>query len=376
MYDFDWIGWFHAAFGFIALALGLLVVLRRKGTRGHRRTGRIYVAAMLLLNGTALAIYDLFGFFGPFHVAAVVSLCTLAAGLHPMYARRRGERHFERHAMFMSWSYAGLLAAATAELAVRLPGAEFASAVLASTVLVVAGAAFIIHTRVPRILTALGLSGRARSRGTTVRHPEETDMDPQPNTDDLAAMRRLMEESSRGVYETGKHYMLWGLVVAAGLCLTYWSLGRREAWIPWIWGIGLLVGWGAAAWLGSREAARAPVETLVSQTRAGIWIGCGIGMTILGLLGYYTGAIRPGALPAVIAVVMGVGYFASSFAYRSMVVRALGVAWWIGAVALLLWQGPHALLVLAALLVVLQVVPGALFHRRARARAASAAVTA
>ena len=102
------------------------------------------------------------------------------------------------------------------------------------------------------------------------------------SSEDLRAIRRLMEESQQGVYESGKHYVLWGLVVAAGLALTYWALGRAEAAIPWIWGVCLAAGWGAAIWLGAREAAQAPVESLVSRTLAGTWIGCGVGLTLLG----------------------------------------------------------------------------------------------
>lgn len=193
-------------------------------------------------------------------------------------------------------------------------------------------------------------------------------MDQNPLTDDLAAIRRLMEESAQGVHESGKHYVLWGVVIAAGLLLTYWAIGRAESVVPWIWSGCLLLAWAGSLWLGTREAARAPVETLVSRIRAGIWIGCGIGMTMLGLLGYLTGAVRPEALPAVIATVLGIGYFASSFGYRSTPVLLLGVAWWVGAAALYRWPGPHALLVLAALLVVLQVIPGLVLGRRARAR--------
>ena len=40
----------------------------------------MYVLSMLLLNITALMIYDLYGRFGPFHVASVISLATIGAG--------------------------------------------------------------------------------------------------------------------------------------------------------------------------------------------------------------------------------------------------------------------------------------------------------
>jgi hypothetical protein len=38
---------------------------------------------MLFLNLTALSIYHLFGRFGPFHVASVISLATICAGFVP-----------------------------------------------------------------------------------------------------------------------------------------------------------------------------------------------------------------------------------------------------------------------------------------------------
>ncbi|HEV2292419.1 MAG TPA: hypothetical protein VGR35_01105 [Tepidisphaeraceae bacterium] len=62
------------------MACGLLVLLRAKGTRSHRVIGYLYVAAMLALNVTAFLIYRLYGRFGPFHVAALVSLAMVIAG--------------------------------------------------------------------------------------------------------------------------------------------------------------------------------------------------------------------------------------------------------------------------------------------------------
>jgi uncharacterized membrane protein len=148
----DPFGLVHALLGVVALILGLAVVLRQKGTRIHRRIGQGYVLSMLLLNGTALMIYDLYGRFGPFHVASVISLATIGAGIVPVYLRRPRIAWMQLHATFMCWSYVGLLAAFVSEVAVRVPGIGFGSAVIATTMIVMAGGAILIHTRVPRIL--------------------------------------------------------------------------------------------------------------------------------------------------------------------------------------------------------------------------------
>lgn len=137
---------------------------RRKGTRVHRRIGRGYVLSMLLLNITAMMIYDLYGRFGPFHVASVISLATVGAGYVPVYLRRPRAAWIQLHATFMCWSYVGLLAAFVSEVAVRVPGVGFGYAVVAATVVIVVGGAVLIHTRVPRILVAFttgGLTGAA-----------------------------------------------------------------------------------------------------------------------------------------------------------------------------------------------------------------------
>ena len=119
------IGWFHFATALIALATGAWVLLRPKGTRIHRRIGWVYAGSMLVLNLSALSLYRLTGTFGPFHVAALISLATLAAGVISARRRRKGDRDWlMRHYFFMAYSYLGLAAAAVAETATRWPAIQ------------------------------------------------------------------------------------------------------------------------------------------------------------------------------------------------------------------------------------------------------------
>jgi uncharacterized membrane protein len=111
----------HVAFAVIAMAAGGIVFLISKGTQLHRALGYVYVVSMLGLNVTALMIYRLFGGFSVFHYLALFSLLTVAAGFVPAYTKRPPGLWLVRHYRAMSWSYVGLLAAAVAESAVRLP---------------------------------------------------------------------------------------------------------------------------------------------------------------------------------------------------------------------------------------------------------------
>ena len=109
-----------------------------------------------MLNVTALGIFRLTGTVGPFHVAALLSLLTVFAGIVP--ARRRLPRGawLDRHYEFMTWSYVGLAAAAVAEVATRAsvvrtaaggPGPAFWLAVALATVFVVGAGGVLIRRR-------------------------------------------------------------------------------------------------------------------------------------------------------------------------------------------------------------------------------------
>lgn len=157
------LGWIHTSCAVVALLAGAAVLLRPKGTATHRRIGWLYVGSMLGLNATALLIYRLFGGFGPFHVAALLSLATVVGGMLPALRRRPG--WVTRHYWWMTYSYVGLLASAASEVVTRLPRTAFWGAVLVASVAVVAVGAVLISRRASAVLAPFrGASASQASR--------------------------------------------------------------------------------------------------------------------------------------------------------------------------------------------------------------------
>lgn len=117
-------GGLHVVAAGLSLPLGAAVLLRAKGTRGHKVLGRLYVIAMLLVSLPALLVYDITGRPGVFHLLAVVSLVTLTLGWLSAPSRRSsvGRPDVHVHATFMSWSFIGLVTAGLAQLATSLWG--------------------------------------------------------------------------------------------------------------------------------------------------------------------------------------------------------------------------------------------------------------
>ncbi|MGF1454968.1 MAG: DUF2306 domain-containing protein [Alphaproteobacteria bacterium] len=125
----DWGSWVHSVVGgahfvaaIIALVLGPLIFLNRKGTGAHRLAGYGFVLAMLTVNITALTLYDFTGGPNLFHAFAVLSLTAILPGFYAIrMAALTGEaRHLQLHIRLMIWAYFGLLAAGLSQVGTRI----------------------------------------------------------------------------------------------------------------------------------------------------------------------------------------------------------------------------------------------------------------
>ena len=145
-----WMGLVHVLLALAALLFGTLVLPFRKGDSRHRLLGRAYLISMVGLNLTALLNYELFGYFGPFHWVALLSLASVLGGYVAVRRKSSGWKH--RHAYFMAGSYVGLLAATVAEVASRVPSWPFGISVVVSSLLVILIGVVLMMRMLPGIL--------------------------------------------------------------------------------------------------------------------------------------------------------------------------------------------------------------------------------
>lgn len=138
------IGLLHLIASIIALLAGTWVIAAQKGTEIHKKIGYVYAVSMTVLIITAFMIYRLFGGFGIFHVAAVISTIALLGGMIPAILRRPEKQWLGLHYNFMYWSVMGLYAAFVAEVLTRLPSVRGFTMVAVAT-LAVMGVANIFY---------------------------------------------------------------------------------------------------------------------------------------------------------------------------------------------------------------------------------------
>jgi len=113
------LGWIHSLACLVALAAGAFVFVTPKGTRQHRQVGATFIISQIVLNVTALGIYQLGQFFFP-HVLAIITLVLIAVGWGAgRLIRHHGSWRFV-HLSFMILSYYMLIGGGVNEVYLRI----------------------------------------------------------------------------------------------------------------------------------------------------------------------------------------------------------------------------------------------------------------
>lgn len=184
---------------------------------------------------------------------------------------------------------------------------------------------------------------------------------------DISTIRALMEQSGGAIRDNGTHHIIWGALVAAAMLATYaYVRGAFPVQLGWIWAAAIGSGWALSLVVGIREERAAPVRNPASRALSRVWIGIGITLSLLGLLGASRGLIEGAAIPAIGAAAFGLGYFATGSGAGLRWLTWLAVAWWAGSAYLLLDPTPRSMLVFTAMVLVLEVGTGIALRIRAK----------
>lgn len=189
--------------------------------------------------------------------------------------------------------------------------------------------------------------------------------------DDLAAIRGLMSDAHGTIQDNGGQFVLWGVLTTVGLLATYGAVRSHAAprLVSATWGVLIALGWLAWFVRGRRMHDRAPVRTSGDRLLRHLWAGVGVALALVSLVAPAAHAVPPSAVPGLVSAIIGVGFLASSPFYAELPLRLLAICWWLGAILMLAVRGPYTLLLMTAMVVALELLPGALLMRRRRVRA-------
>lgn len=187
--------------------------------------------------------------------------------------------------------------------------------------------------------------------------------------EDLAMIRRLLEEGRREVVDRGKHFIIWGVIPAVGAALTYaYVAGAGVPHPGWIWGGAMLVGWGLSLVVGWRDSRGARVHTFGRRLLSVVWVAAAVSLTLIGAAGIAGVVLGHESLPGVLSAVMGAPVLVTMLLTGERWLGLVAAGWWIGGAVMLFVPGRYALLLLAVMGLLLMAVPGAVLNARARRR--------
>jgi len=105
--------WVHLAFVFVAVAIGGIILFRRKGDAKHRFWGRVWVMLMTVAAASSFWIVEINdGSFSPIHLLSAWTLFALFAGLLAIRFRARLPNAVRWHKGFLQSLYASGIAIA------------------------------------------------------------------------------------------------------------------------------------------------------------------------------------------------------------------------------------------------------------------------
>lgn len=203
----------------------------------------------------------------------------------------------------------------------------------------------------------------------------EYDMDSINAHQELAFIKKVIQDSRRVAVDNGIDYIVWGALVSLGLFATFF-LGKIQApgnvfLVLWLLVMG--GGWVFSLirhlWTRSAERAR----TLAGSILGALWLACGIVIMLFIFIG--GPLLRANPSPA-IAAVLGIGFLVSGVLLDFVYFNLSAACWWLGSVVMFYLNSPWArpqkldihvdILFFAVMMILFQVMPGVILYRRWR----------
>jgi hypothetical protein len=186
---------------------------------------------------------------------------------------------------------------------------------------------------------------------------------------DVAELELALEKSRQVPGFRALLAFFWGLILAKCLfaqwAFTVYNLPINPGFFVWTLSLGgsgaLTLGY--AYWL-FRELPHMPLSGRIASAT---WVACGVGFAVLALVAGVFQAFTPYLLPALAAVLLGVGYYIHSVAQRRVLFKFVAAGWWLSALGLFTQPNVNALAWMALSLLLFQAAPAAwLFFTRNR----------
>ena len=175
---------------------------------------------------------------------------------------------------------------------------------------------------------------------------------------DESQIKLALEQQGKLLPFRGLLYIFWGIILAKCI-FAEWAIRKYQLPVNsfYIW-IPTLIFASVSTWVYAgvtlRDVYRQP---LTGQFVAAIWGGCFMAAALVVVVGYGGGSLSLFILPAICAVILGVGYFIHSVLDQRFIFKLSAYCWWLGSIPLFINPYLDALAWFSLMIILFQVLP-------------------
>jgi hypothetical protein len=198
-------------------------------------------------------------------------------------------------------------------------------------------------------------------------------MDEQHAFEEIAYIKKIIEDSRKSIIYSGKEFIFWGILASIGMIGTeILEILHLYLNILWFWVIIIGIGWLFAIYNYFKEQKSRRIYSFAEKIVKVVWVGCGISMALIGFLGPYTRGLHYNYINSALAAILGSAYFITGFIIDSKLLRLLSFLWWLGSILMFLFFSAYNLWIMAGMMILFQVVPGIMFYKNSKKERSSA----
>jgi hypothetical protein len=182
--------------------------------------------------------------------------------------------------------------------------------------------------------------------------------------EELAMIRKIMQDSQQSILADGKPFIAWGVAFAIATGVTYYAAMKELSMGPWVWFAAMAIAGIYTVYVVMSR--RNSPETFASKIIGTIWGACGSAIGIVASVIAASHAITGEGLMAIISIILGIAYLVSGVVYGLPWFRNLAFGWWAGGIAIAFLNSYHILGIYLFMLVAFEIVPGIVLYRKAK----------
>jgi len=195
-------------------------------------------------------------------------------------------------------------------------------------------------------------------------------MDEMTTQEEIAFIKKVMQDSRKIIYTDGKEFIYWGVIVTICLVHTYVAAVFHDSnpmlRIALFWSIMILLGWIGNYFIIRKRYKSSNIRSLAGNILGKIWLANGIGMMLVGFIGGFSGAIHGVFISPLMSSFLGGSYFISGAIYGKKMISYLAFLWWLGAIIMFIFPGVYSILMMAMMMILFQIVPGIILYRNSK----------